>query len=80
MPTPLGEGYREAYPDIPLLQPAEGAFFESVRASIYGATGLLCLSNHMSGPEVTQPRQFGSHRSPLVLTLLHDETHKKESC
>ncbi len=78
MPTPLGEGYREAYPDMPLLQPAESAFFESVRASIYNATGLLCLSNHMSGPEVTQPKQFGSHRSPLVLTLLHDETHKKE--
>jgi hypothetical protein len=32
----------------------------------------------MSGPEVTQPKQFGSHRSRLVLTLLEDEVHRKE--
>ncbi len=63
---------------MPLLQPAESAQYESVRASIYNATGLLCLSNHMSGPEVTQPKQFGSHRSSLALTLLHDETHLQE--
>ena len=50
----------------------------SGRRTIYTPGGLLCLSNHMSGPEVTQPKQFGSHRSRLVLTLLNDETHQKE--
>ena len=32
----------------------------------------------MSGPEVTQPRQFGSHRSRLVLSLLNDDAHRKD--
>ena len=52
--------------------------YESVKASIYSPGGLLCLSNHMSGPEVTQPKQFGSHRSRLVLTLLNDQVHRKD--
>jgi hypothetical protein len=39
---------------------------------------MLCLSNHMSGPEVTQPKQFGSHRSRFVLSLLNDEAHRKD--
>jgi hypothetical protein len=77
-PTPLGEGYREASPDMPNLKPAEGTLYESVKRLIYRPGGLLCLSDHMSGPEVTQPMQFGSHRSRLVLTLLNDEAHRKE--
>jgi len=76
-PTPLGEGYREAYADIPTLQRNEGRLYETLRKQIYGGEGLLSLSNHMSGPEVTQPKQFGSHRSRLVLSLLDDEVHKK---
>jgi len=32
----------------------------------------------MSGPEVTQPKQFGSFQSRLVLSLLHDEAHQKD--
>ncbi len=78
VPTPLGEGFREANPDMPLLQPEEGNLYETVKAGIYVPGGLLCLSNHMSGPEVTAPKQFGSHRSRLVLTLLQDETHRRE--
>jgi len=78
MPTPLGEGYREAYAEIPNLQPEEGALYEAVKTRIYSPGGLLCLSNHMSGPEVTQPKQFGSHRSRFVLSLLHDEAHRKD--
>ena len=78
VPTPLGEGYREAYPEIPLLEHAEDVLYESVKKGIYNPGGLLCLSNHMSGPEVTQPKQFGSHQSRLVLTLLNDEAHRKE--
>jgi hypothetical protein len=78
MPTPLGEGYREAYPEMPNLEPEEGALYESVKTEIYRPGGLLCLSNHMSGPEVSQPKQFGSHQSQLVLSLLHDEAHRKD--
>ena len=78
VPTPLGEGYREALADMPKLEKAEDVLYESVKKRIYSPDGLLCLSNHMSGPEVTQPKQFGSHRSRLVLTLLNDQTHRKE--
>lgn len=78
MPTPLGEGYREAYAEIPNLEQAEGGLYESVKTGIYSPGGLLCLSNHMSGPEVTKPKQFGSHRSRLVLSLLNDEAHRKD--
>jgi hypothetical protein len=78
MPTPLGEGYREAYTKMPNLEQDEGVLYESVKTSIYRPGGLLCLSNHMSGPEVTQPKQFGSHRSRLVLSLLNDEAHRKD--
>lgn len=79
VPTPLGEGFREAYAEIPRLEKAEDALYESVKRRIYSPGDLLCLSNHMSGPEVTQPKQFGSHQSRLVLTLLKDETHRKEA-
>ncbi|MHC4401698.1 MAG: HzsA-related protein, partial [Planctomycetota bacterium] len=77
-PTPLGEGYREAFPDMPGLEKDEGALYESVKKRIYSPGGLLCLSSHMSGPEVTQPKQFGSHRSRLVLSLLNDEAHRQD--
>ena len=75
MPTPLGEGYREAYPEIPLLEKTEGAEYEAVKARIYNPGGLVCLSNHMGGPEVSQPKEFGSHQSRLILTLLDDDVH-----
>ena len=78
VPTPLGEGYREAFAEIPKLEQAEGVLYESVKRRIYSPGGLLCLSNHMSGPEVTQPKQFGSHHSRLVLSLLNDDAHRKE--
>jgi len=78
MPTPLGEGYREADADMPNLEKDEDVLYEAVKKRIYNPGGLLCLSNHMSGPEVTQPKQFGSHRSRLVLSLLNDEAHRKE--
>jgi hypothetical protein len=78
VPTPLGEGFREAFAEIPKLQQDEDALYESVKRSVYSPGALLCLSNHMSGPEVTQPKQFGSHRSRLVLSLLNDEAHRKD--
>jgi hypothetical protein len=78
MPTPLGEGYREAYPDMPDLERDEDVLYEVTKKRIYSPHGLLSLSDHMSGPEVTEPRQFGSHRSRLVLSLLEDAVHQKD--
>jgi hypothetical protein len=78
VPAPLGEGYREAFADMPNMEPAEDALYETVKRRIYAPAGLLCLSNHMSGPEVTEPMQFGSHRSTLVLTLLGGKAHRKD--
>ena len=75
MPTPLGEGFREAYDYMADLPPAEGAAYEAVKRTIYNGGGLLHLSNHMGGPEVTQPKQFGSHRSRFVLALLEDDVN-----
>jgi hypothetical protein len=40
---------------------------------------LVSVSDRLSGGEVTQPLQFGSHKSPLIRTLLDDELHRKES-
>ena len=39
---------------------------------------LVSCSNRFSGAEVTRPKQFGSHRSPLVVVLLEDDLHKRE--
>jgi len=78
MPTPLGEGYREADAEMPNLEKDEGTLYETVKKRIYSPGGLLCKSNHMSGPEVSTPKQFGSHQSRLVLSLLNDEVHQKE--
>jgi hypothetical protein len=78
MPTPLGEGFREAYHEMPDLEGAEGTAYEAVKAAIYSPDGLLSLSNHMSGPEVTAPKQFGSHRSRLVVSLLSDDAHRND--
>jgi hypothetical protein len=78
MPTPLGDGYPEAFPDIPRREKSEGAMFASLQGRIYRPGGLLCLSSHVSGTEITQPKQFGSHQSRLVLTLLHAEAHLKD--
>ena len=39
---------------------------------------LVSIANYQGGSEVTQPREFGSGRSKLVLTLLNDPLHCKE--
>ncbi len=39
---------------------------------------LVCVSNRFSGAEVSQPRQFGSPRSPFIQVLLDDKLHRKE--
>ncbi len=39
---------------------------------------LVSCSDRFSNGAVTQPMQFGSHKSPLIKVLLNDELHKKE--
>lgn len=39
---------------------------------------LVSISDRFSGAGVTQPKEFGSHKSPLILALLHDELHREE--
>jgi hypothetical protein len=77
-PTPLGSGYPEAFPDIPRRDKSESVAFKALQQRIYQPDGLLSLSSHVSGVEITQPRQFGSHRSRLILTLLRDKAHRKD--
>ena len=36
---------------------------------------LVSVSDRFSDSSVTRPRQFGSHRSPLVTVLLNDPLH-----
>ncbi len=39
---------------------------------------LVSCSDRFSNAAVTQPKQFGSHKSPLVRALLDDALHRKE--
>ncbi|MFP4223399.1 MAG: hypothetical protein ACLFVN_04920 [Phycisphaeraceae bacterium] len=39
---------------------------------------LVAISNYKSGPEVSEPYQFGSTRSRLVTTLLEDPEHREQ--
>ncbi len=39
---------------------------------------LVSCSDRFSDGAVTQPMQFGSHKSPLITVLLGDDLHKKE--
>jgi len=38
----------------------------------------VSVANRFDGAQVTLPKQFGSHKSPLIRTLLTDDLHKKE--
>jgi hypothetical protein len=40
---------------------------------------LVAIANYQGGSEVTEPSEFGSGRSRLVLTLLNDPLHAKEA-
>jgi hypothetical protein len=42
------------------------------------AVPLVSISDRFSGAEITPPKAFGSHRSRLILTLLHDELHREK--
>ncbi len=39
---------------------------------------LVSCSDRFSNADVSRPKQFGSHKSPLVRVLLDDDLHKKE--
>ncbi len=44
-----------------------------------GKKPLVSVSNRFSDSSVTKPKQFGSHRSRLVLKLLKDRKHRAAS-
>ena len=67
---------------------AEDGFYQSFRTLFSsrkgpndekGAPVLVSLSNRFDGSAVTQPKQFGSHRSRLVEVLLNDKLHREEA-
>ena len=39
---------------------------------------LVAVANRFSNSSVTRPKEFGSHRSPLVQVLVQDDLHRKE--
>ena len=39
---------------------------------------LVSCSDRFSNADVSKPKEFGSHNSPLVRVLLDDDLHKKE--
>jgi hypothetical protein len=40
---------------------------------------LVAIANYQGGSEITEPGEFGSGRSKLVLTLLNDPLHRDET-
>jgi hypothetical protein len=40
---------------------------------------LVAVADRFSNSNVTKPKEFGSHRSPLVQVLLEDELHRREA-
>lgn len=66
---------------------AEGGFAQSFRSLFpdphYGAprseaVPLVSISDRFSGAGITRTKEFGSHRSRLILTLLEDELHREK--
>ena len=70
-------GDAEAY-DTGLDRRATQRFFQAIFDGQRDGQ-LLSVSNYFSGPEVTAPYQFGSTRSRLITTLLHDPEHRREA-
>jgi hypothetical protein len=64
----------------------EDGFYRSF-ATLFGRTegstkagpALVSISNRFDGAAVSRPKQFGSHRSPLVRVLLDDRLHREEA-
>jgi hypothetical protein len=65
---------------------ADDGFYQSFR-TLFGkgphgekdAPVLVSVSNRFDGAAVTQPKQFGSHRSRLVQLMLTDKLHRDET-
>ena len=81
-----GPGKQEGGLDFSGARAADG-FLQSFRA-LFGmkpedtkpsGKKLVSVSDRFSNHSVSAVRQFGSHKSPLVLTLLEDPLHQKES-
>ncbi len=82
-PTPVQTvgRWRDLYPDAPA--PPEDYAGRAGRTRMNKMMNgehpgqLISISNYFSGPEVTEPKQFGTHRSKLILTLLSHKRHRK---
>jgi hypothetical protein len=64
---------------------AEDGLYQSYRTMFGRLPGgketgriLVSCSDRFSNVDVSQPKQFGSHRSPLVRVLLDDATHQEQ--
>ncbi|MFH1264708.1 MAG: hypothetical protein ABIK89_03230 [Planctomycetota bacterium] len=65
---------------------ADDGFYQSYR-TLFGKTpgaekdapAMVSVSNRFDGSAVSQPKQFGSHRSRLVEVLLDDKLHREEA-
>lgn len=60
---------------------AAGGFYQSFRTifpSDKKRPALVAVSNRFSGAGISQPMEFGSHKSRLIRVLLDDEAHRKE--
>jgi hypothetical protein len=77
-PTPVQEGwsFKLFYPDAPEPRRDKEALQRMERNEYPGQ--LIAISNRFSDASITEPRQFGSGKSPLVLTLLNDRLHRDE--
>jgi len=64
----------------------ETGFYRSF-ATLFGQAGgskkpgtsFVSVSNRFSGASISKPKEFGSHRSPLIALLRDDPLHKKEA-
>jgi len=55
-----------------------GTLFGRPVGSEKSAKTFVSVSDRFSGASVSKPKQFGSHRSPLIVLLQEDRLHKKE--
>jgi hypothetical protein len=76
--TPMQEGwsYKLFHPDAPEPKLDKEALKRMERNEYPGQ--LIAISDRFSDASITEPRQFGSAKSALVLTLLNDPLHRNE--
>jgi len=60
------------------LLPSFHAMFTGAAGGASAGKPLVSVADRFSDSSVTRPKQFGSHRSPLVTVLLDDPLHERE--